>query len=559
MKNGSAPRSLKVKNATPNKRSMGAKQKLTHSDKAVVVDASKTPIPSAIDTVFQNDNIARETLAKNLKARSTDSNALIERAHKVFSGFNPSRFSPVVLDGPNYLGPTDDLTKQQLTLFKNGLKSIQISKVNHSIRLAAPEGMSKVISKTRSNTGVVVHKMNVDNLVTYINSKSQGRDFFAKDSVFTKCTAEIEAEEIANQILNSKNNFPLNTSNSPASSNTSSEDDASIEVDSDALHLTSSKLVKEKVDLQMDTVTSPESQLRWNVPNRSIQKAGRDNIQLNRSNQQDIHENIQKFELRSGPSDVTSYHDFYSLQIAFESIWTEMFDGQLANLGKELYMEYVKFKNFSGGYDEPDPIISSIDELKQFMAKVKGFAQLTIEQIPPGLKPDAGGSTTKDGSGGTDDLVKIAKTVFLPWEVKAFEAFAEWTGGVGYTLMWESFETSLPGGDKIDVTILNDVVDPLHVRFVLESPSWSWKKRITFTDVSTDGQTDIYNYPPSGSAVIESSMDIDASLMGRGMLTFTWETTPGISVKVYKLADLGRKLRGGSKVTFNWLHNWGGP
>ena len=57
---------------------------------------------------------------------------------------------------------------------------------------------------------------------------------------------------------------------------------------------------------------------------------------------------LQTFELRPGASDVTSYHDFHTLQIAFPHVWTRLFDGELEALGRELYREYVKLKDFGG-------------------------------------------------------------------------------------------------------------------------------------------------------------------------------------------------------------------
>ena len=35
------------------------------------------------------------------------------------------------------------------------------------------------------------------------------------------------------------------------------------------------------------------------------------------------------------------YHDFNTLQIAFDDVWTRVFDGELEGLGRELYREYV--------------------------------------------------------------------------------------------------------------------------------------------------------------------------------------------------------------------------
>ena len=56
---------------------------------------------------------------------------------------------------------------------------------------------------------------------------------------------------------------------------------------------------------------------------------------------------LDTFELRPGPSDVTSYHDFSTLQIAFENVWTQIFDGELEALGRKVYREYVRASGLS--------------------------------------------------------------------------------------------------------------------------------------------------------------------------------------------------------------------
>ena len=118
----------------------------------------------------------------------------------------------------------------------------------------------------------------------------------------------------------------------------------------------------------MDTATSPESHLRYSVADRS--------------GQADVDHAIDTFQLRSGPSDVTSYHDFHNLQIAFQSIWTEMFDGQLGTLGKDLYREFVKLKQFNGVDAGVDPSINTIADLEELLSHIKEFAKDTVENIP---------------------------------------------------------------------------------------------------------------------------------------------------------------------------------
>jgi hypothetical protein len=53
----------------------------------------------------------------------------------------------------------------------------------------------------------------------------------------------------------------------------------------------------------------------------------------------DVATGVAKFQLSDGASDVTSYHDFNSLQIAFENVWEEILDDRLGETGRQLYFQ----------------------------------------------------------------------------------------------------------------------------------------------------------------------------------------------------------------------------
>ena len=143
----------------------------------------------------------------------------------------------------------------------------------------------------------------------------------------------------------------------------------------------------------MRTTTSPEQQVAFGP----------------RTSQQTDAKTVQTFELRDGPSDVTSYHDFSSLQIAFEHVWSEVFDSKLGTLGRELYQEYVKLKSFTDTDDDDRPI-STLDDLRQLIDKVRTMSQLTNEGIPTTLTTAAGTTTAGKATGSTDlkNIVKVA-------------------------------------------------------------------------------------------------------------------------------------------------------
>ncbi|XXX73251.1 hypothetical protein WMF30_36940 [Sorangium sp. So ce134] len=76
-------------------------------------------------------------------------------------------------------------------------------------------------------------------------------------------------------------------------------------------------------------------------------------------------------ELRAGPADVTAYHDFHSLQIAFKHVWTQVFDGSLKTKAEDLYEELVRIYDDAGVEMPPFDAIQDIAQLHEFIAGVK--------------------------------------------------------------------------------------------------------------------------------------------------------------------------------------------
>ena len=70
-----------------------------------------------------------------------------------------------------------------------------------------------------------------------------------------------------------------------------------------------------------------------------------------------------------------------------------IFDAQLENLGRDLYREYVKLKDFSGATG-PDLTVGSADDLRRLMDEVKKLSQIVQDDIPDDLRGN--GSTNND-------------------------------------------------------------------------------------------------------------------------------------------------------------------
>ncbi|WP_143326030.1 hypothetical protein, partial [Paraburkholderia ribeironis] len=86
-----------------------------------------------------------------------------------------------------------------------------------------------------------------------------------------------------------------------------------------------SKLVADNIDLLFAKVTAPESSVDFSVPSRP--SLGDINGTVDQSGNT-VPGSVDTFELRTGPTDVDSYHDFYRLQMAFEDVWQELTSDQ---------------------------------------------------------------------------------------------------------------------------------------------------------------------------------------------------------------------------------------
>lgn len=323
---------------------------------------------SSLRKAFREDDQLTTTLSKNLSTHAATSIKYIERAREAFKSFNLSRVSIDLRADPTYFTPGDNLFESLKAIINRDSEAIRNSKIEHSLQLTLSDEDIEKYGLTKSSDGRVTGEMELDHLLNLVELTSPGvlttgtGTDDSSPSASTTCALEIEAERRINRIANPDEGDPTDPSiTSPDRTNANS----TVTVGRDNGHtspdvedLLADKLVKEKVGLQMEDVTSPETSLVYHVPRRA--------------NEKDIRSVIEAFELKGGPADATSYHDFHRLQIAFENVWTEIFDGRLAKLGRELYEEWTKVKKINE-FDEPDQPISSVEELEVFIERVRSI------------------------------------------------------------------------------------------------------------------------------------------------------------------------------------------
>ncbi|HAW51383.1 MAG TPA: hypothetical protein DCX54_03490 [Flavobacteriales bacterium] len=511
-----------------------------------VADNNKVLITSVINKVFQNEDNLREAISANLKERSIASKAISERVQTAFANFSPSKLSSTERSLPNYLNPDDKLSDALDAVITKGIEATRKSKVKRSIRLQdTPELRKFIVEKGRSRSSIF-GTIKLDDLIKYINSKPGTIESLTHDPTFTHCEAEMEAEKRLEEIMGSSGDSVV-TKPSMSSDGEDWVTTESFMEGSSAEESASVDIVKDNVILQMKTVSSPETSLQYSVTNRSSQN--------------DIQGGVQTFELRSGPTDVTSYHDFNSLQIAFEDVWTEIFDGELASLGKALYHEYVKLKTYVGTNDDT-PIISTVRDLQQLMAEIREFSNVTQVIIPPELLEDSGSNPSdKDGVNinvnvGGDIQAIVDAAGWLIDKIKNIFAGKP-------QIRWGDFPGPLPSKDVISVEFEDNAVSPGVVEIVIMNTedTWWWKG-IEFREF--DGMTGNVvcgfriSTDPNDGGVWNSQgfnrLPLWTHQVKNGVLEFQKQNTvAGDHTGFYILAGLDERIKDRTRVTFTWV------
>lgn len=509
------------------------------------------PIDTAVDTFFRNDQRVRAAMSRNLKERGAATLEVAGRAKAAFAKFEPSKYSPEERARRNFVPADESSARTTREVVDKGIAVIRATAPRRSLKIHLDGGLEKLIDKG-SRRGATVGRMPLGDLMEYVTARMAGPVGALSGAAFTECRAEREAQRRLDEILGDVDTEDPELDSTPGT--VDADGTAALEAD---------ELVSEQVQTQMKTATSPEEKLRFAVPSRSDPK------QTDKA--------IETFELRAGPADVTSYHDFNNLQIAFEHVWTEIFDGRLGKLGQELFHEYVKLQEFIGVAPE-DRSIDTIDDLKQLMDEIRELSKLTNEATPAQLQPpgESTGSTTPANT--TDVVVDVVTTILDPASVVTnaigdetvaailnpagaiIGAIADLIKGLPQ-IKWASFPGPLPGNaDMISVTVEPNAVPAGTVEIVLlTGPNTRGWKGLKFTELDANKRpmnpfwiandpndrgvwnTDAYNRLPLYTGQVANAY-----------LEFWHEGIASIHAACYVMDALSEKLTDRTRVTFTW-------
>jgi hypothetical protein len=492
-----------------------------------------TVFSTAIDASFHADASVREALTENLKPLRADSEAINARLEKAFEKFNPGH-PPEGPSQRHYVAPGTNPASALDTVITNRVEAIRSSDERRNLTLRDTPELRKLIKGAEGDPPHGVVELGA--LIDFIDDKSLGSALVAEPQ-HVPLTAEIEAEKL---LRGAENSFEAEGSQVAGRRETSHLE--AQEVD---------QLVTDSVNVQMESVTAPESQLSYGkIPN------GADDDKV----QKGI---LQTFELRPGASDVTSYHDFQTLQIAFQHVWSRILDGQLTALGRDLYLEYVRLKDFSGS-TAPDLQVGSLADLRRLIDEIRKLSQFVDQEIPANLRPS--GSEPKNGGlpiPTPEEAARAAGAVatggaslFIEW---AFNELIQ-AGNHPVQVGWSEFPLKLnPGtGNIIELQPpVQNALPPGAVEIVLETDAGSFKKRISFQQWDRDTQRAIYSADVQnfgGDREPPDKLVLNTTQVQNGTLKFISEDefVNQLLLGRYVLGDLGQRLTDRTRLTFRW-------
>ena len=513
------------------------------------------PIRATVNAIFDNDRIISESVKENLKARTEAADAIAERAKKAFAAFSPSNVLPEEREERTYLAPGDKLIDALEFVATKGAQDLRHAEPGRGIRLERTPELDKLIKNKKGEGSATIGTIDLDDLLGYVTTRLEaGITVPPSDPLVAACSADTEAERRLKEIETQKPGHHAPTVDTVGSPNGGGSNGTEHT-------LPPGEFVKSKARLLMDSAVSPEHQIRIDPPGRVDEK--------------DVAKSLDTFELRDGPSDVTSYHDFNTLQIAFRHVWTEVFDRELERMGRELFEEYVKLKDFAGLDDGKDEPISTIDDLSRLIGEIQDISRITSAELPGGKTTGRDGTAPNGAAGAKDMRDNLIYDVLtggfieddtLRWILNPAGAAADFLGDLfagKQQVSWSSFGSDrlLPGGiDRIDATFEENAVEAGTIEIVLttSADAATWKG-IDFTELDQTGRPvnvfKIANDPRDRGVWDPNNynrLPLYTQQVRNGILEFGKEIMFGAHKAHYFLIGLDEKLKDRTRVTFNW-------
>lgn len=244
-----------------------------------------------------------------------------ERVQTTFQKFSISKMSEEDRESLTYFGGDRPLVPQLSELFTRNLRDAVSRGQTVKLRLLLSETELSEFGMSTTAEGVLSGSANTSFSTLQSYLRRRGTDS-VETSVVNRCHAEETAETWLSQLLGDDSTNETRPHPEPPR----------------ALAPEGNIYVREMVEHVTKLTEAPETELRY----QAAERASLDTID----------KNISAFEVKGGPADEVAFHDFYDLRMAFEHVWSELFDSEISRAGQTLYRAWVHLENrFSGVFE----------------------------------------------------------------------------------------------------------------------------------------------------------------------------------------------------------------
>jgi hypothetical protein len=321
----------------------------------------RTSSTERIKALFRDDSATQNAIAEGLSKRVEASQDLAKLAHEHFSAkkFAPRLFTQRGREPRHFVAPNTNVPKLQERLIEQSVARLRDEPLGKALKLRLDGPIAELVKSSRKGSGAKA--INFEDIRKRLDAVPLSPLGLTDEPAYTQCAAQRNLDDRLKAIEGKEQ----------AEKKTKDEENDTKHKDDEPKR--AKDFVEKHVHALLAKMPSPEDSPRLDPPER------RDLDKLQSA--------VNSFELRSGPSDVTSYHDFNNLVIAFDHVWAEVFDDRLREIASEIYQHYFALGAQLGIKKEklqeliPEGFTSNAD-IVALMTSAKTLGQQAMNAFP---------------------------------------------------------------------------------------------------------------------------------------------------------------------------------
>ena len=148
----------------------------------------------AVDAIFRSDAALRDALSENLKPRQVEAETIDGRVDSAFAAFDLSPAVAEELPRSNFVEHGTEIRETLDRVVLEGAEALKESDTTHAVTVSNRAELAKVIPELSEGSPSAV-ETKLETILDFIHEMTSGSSL-TKEPVYTRCKAELRAEEI---------------------------------------------------------------------------------------------------------------------------------------------------------------------------------------------------------------------------------------------------------------------------------------------------------------------------------------------------------------------------